>query len=160
MDVLERFLKDKDNYVSRAIQLGETCPYGKIELTDDIADIGNLDVLVEIMREEYQKHVIDDDDVWNVSVLLGTLLGEMIIREIDGHWEINEDELPVVKESSGNGLSPISKILKIITSEDNDEGSPSIFYEGYQALKRYHDMSDEEKEAITTYVHTDKGGER
>ncbi|MBO5569459.1 MAG: hypothetical protein J6A79_11080 [Clostridia bacterium] len=62
------------------------------------------------------------------------------------------DGLPVVETDEGNQLSPITKVNKIITDEDSSEGSPTAFYEGFLALQQYQNMSDEEKERITTYI--------
>ena len=49
-------------------------------------------------------------------------------------------------------MSPITKLYKIITDEDDCEGTPSGFYDGFKILMQYQAMSEEEKARITTYI--------
>ena len=146
--VLEEFLKHKDEYVSEAINFGATCPEGAVELKTDLSYVENLDPLVSMTRRYYQKHLIDDNVAWNISVVLGTLLGEMIINERGWHWGMYDSGVPVVETDEGNKASPITKIHKIIISEEDDEGMPSDFYEGILALEQYYSMSEEERDAF------------
>ena len=79
----------------------------------------------------------------------------MIIREHGFHWAMSDNEIPIVETEDGNQLSPITKIHKIITSEDGGNGSPSGFYNGFRALQQYYEMTDEERDIITTYIEDD-----
>ena len=153
---LDEFLKIKDKYIQEAIEFAEECPMGKIELKADIKYIEKLDKLVEIIRGLYQKQMLSDDIAWNTSVDMGVLLGEMIIKKHNYKWIINTEDIPVLETPEKNQLLPITKIYKIIKSEENDEGSPSSFYSSFLALENFDKMSDEEKKKLTTYYHDGK----
>ena len=61
----------------------------------------------------------------------------MIIIKYEFKWSINKDNIPVIETEIGNQLSPITKIYKIILSEDDTEGRPSSFCNGFIALQNY-----------------------
>lgn len=65
------------------------------------------------------------------------MLEEMIKSEHKYKWSVNKDNNPVIETETGNQLSPITKIYKIILSEDDTEGRPSSFYNGFIALQNY-----------------------
>ena len=153
---LNEFLKIKDKYIQEAIEFAEECPMEKIELKVDIKYIKKLDKLVEIIRGLYQKQMLSDDIAWNTSVDMGVLLGEMIIKKHNYKWVINTENIPVLETPEKNQLSPITKIYKILTSEEDDEGSPSSFYSSFLALEKFDKMSDDEKKKLTTYYHDGK----
>ena len=153
---LEDFLFSKDEWIQQAIDMGDYCVGGPVKLTNDIKDIENLDIVVDKTRNLVQKKMLDDNTTWNVSTVLGTLLGEMIIKKHNFKWTINDEEIPVVETQDENQLSPITKIYKILTSEVDDEGSPSSFYSGFLALEKLNNMSEDEKKEITTYWHDGK----
>ena len=144
----------KDNiptFIKQAIGTGKKITEGKTVLSSSLSSIGDLDGIIEYLHNLWEKKLISDDVAWNVSILFGVLLGEMIINEHHFHWVMN-DGLPVVETNEGNQLSPITKVNKIITDENSSEGSPTTFYEGFLALQQYQNMSDEEKGRITTYI--------
>ena len=148
---INEFLENKDQYIEMAIDIAKNiCPEGN-ELTTSIESVEDMDDVVKYIRNLYQKGLLDDDVDWNVAVVFGTLLGEMIINKEGYRWGLDDQEVPCVDAGEGNKLFPIYKIHKIITSEEDDEGSPSGFYKGFIALKAYHEMSEEEKEKITKY---------
>lgn len=153
---LEDFLKNKVEWIQQAIDMGDYCVGGPIKLKDDIKYIDNLDMVVDKTRNLVQKKMLDDNTTWNVSTVLGTLLGEMIIKKHKFKWAINDEDIPVVETKDGNQLSPITKIYKILTSEEDDEGSPSSFYSGFLALEKLNNMNEEEQKEITTYWHDGK----
>ena len=150
---LKQFTDSKDSYLMQAKEVANKITEGKINLQVDIAKIKDLDAIIEQIRNLKMKNLINDDVAWNLSVLYGTVLGEMIIKEHGYHWNLNEEEMPVVETDRNDQMSPITKIYKILTSEEGDEGSPSSFYNGYQALQKYYyEMSDEEKAKITKHI--------
>ena len=61
-------------------------------------------------------------------------MGEMIIKKHGFRWDINSDNIPIIKTTENDQLSPITKVYKIIVSEDDIEGRPSSFYNGFIAL--------------------------
>ena len=138
------------SFIQQAIDTGSRITNGKTVLIPSLSCIENLDSIVDYLHSLWTKGLINDTVAWNAAVSFGVLLGEMIIKEHCFHW-ILDDGLPVIETEENNRLSPITKIYKIITDEDDCEGSPSGFYEGFQALQRYQNMSEEEKESITTY---------
>lgn len=147
MKLLE-FKKDIERYINQANEIGNSV--NNNDLKPDLQYINNLDEVVESIQNLCIKGMIDDTVAWNVSVALGVLLGEMIIKEHGYHWAMNDNDIPVVETNDNNQLSPITKIYKIVTDEDDCEGSPSSFYEGFKAFLQYYAMSNEEKEKITT----------
>lgn len=150
---LDTFLNNKKEWIEQAIDMGTYCVDGTVELTDNIKHIENLDIVVDKIRNLVQKKLLDDNTAWNVSVVLGTLLGEMLINKHNYKWAINDEEIPVVETPDKNQLSPITKIYRILISKENDEGSPSSFYNGFLALEKINNMSEEEKKEITIYLH-------
>lgn len=132
--MLEEFIKQIDEQIEKAIELGRKCGKNGIELNTSIETIDKLDEVVEFIRNLYQKRLIDENVAWNTAVSLGTLLGEMIIKKNGFRWNINSDNIPIIKTPENDQLSPITKVYKIIVSEDDIEGRPSSFYNGFIAL--------------------------
>ena len=150
---LKEFLEVKEEYVERAISLADMWPSDPVELKPELKYMENLDEIVERTRHLREKGLLDDDTVWRASVFFGTLLGEMVINEHGYHWILDENEVPMVEDDNNIKMSPITKIQKILLSSDEDgEGSPTSFYEGFRALQKYTAMSEEEKAKITTYI--------
>ena len=135
-------------FIEDAVDIAKKISDGKMVLTTSIESIDNLDEIVGYLHNLWNKNLIDDTVVWNVSVTLGVLFGEMIINEKSFHWTINKEELPVVETEDGNQLSPISKLYKIIIDEDDCEGTARGFYEGFKALEYYDSLGDDEKENL------------
>ncbi len=132
--MLEKFIKQIDEQIEKAIELGRKCGENELDLNTSIETIDKLDEVVEFIRNLYQKRLIDENVAWNTSVSLGTLLGEMIIKRHGFRWNINSDNIPIIKTPKDDQLSPITKVYKIIVSEDDSEGRPSSFYNGFIAL--------------------------
>ena len=132
--MLEEFIKQIDVQIEKAIELGRKCGENGLELNTSIETIDKLDVVVEFIRNLYQKRLIDENVAWNTAVSLGTLLGEMIIKRHGFRWNINSDNIPIIKTSVDDQLSPITKVYKIIVSKDDIEGRPSSFYNGFITL--------------------------
>lgn len=142
---LKEFKNSIPSLVEQAIDTAHNITEGKNTLTSDISDIDKMDEIVRYIHNLRKKNLIDDDVSWNISVSFGTLLGEMIINEHKFHWALNDDEIPVVETDDHDRLSPITKLYKIITDEEDCEGSPSGFYKGFLAIKQYNAMNDEDK---------------
>ena len=132
--MLEEFIKQIDEQIEKAIEHGRKCGKKGLELNTSIETIDKLDEVVEFIRNLYQKRLIDENVAWNTAVSLGTLLGEMIIKKHGFRWDINSDNIPIIKTTENDQLSPITKVYKIIVSEDDIEGRPSSFYNGFIAL--------------------------
>lgn len=140
------------SFIEKAINLAKKISDGKITLTTSFDSIDDLDETVEYLHNLWAKKLIDDTVARNVSVTLGVLLGEMFVNEEGFHWTKNNQDIPVVETEDGNQLSPISKLYKIITDEDDGEGTARGFYEGFKVLEHYHSLSDDEKEKLTVYI--------
>lgn len=149
---LQEFKGSIDDFVQKAIDIGLQVSSGEITLVSDISAIDELDTVIDAVHNLRRKELIDDNVSWNISVTLGTLLGEMIIKENGFHWAINSNDIPVVETEEKNQLSPITKIYKILLDNKDEEGSAKSFYNGFKALQAYDQMSDEEKERITKYI--------
>lgn len=149
---MEEFRNNIPSFIEQSINIGKSIPDCNICLTASLKCINELDTTVEYLHKLWLKHLIDDTVAWNMSVMLGTLLGEMIINERCFHWVINNENLPVVETEEKNTLSPITKIYKIITDKNDCEGTARGFYEGFRILEQYHSLNDDEKEEITTYI--------
>lgn len=134
--MLAEFTKQIDKQINNAIEIGKNCSENKILLNTNIEDIYNLDEVVEYVRNLFFKNLIDKEVAWNISIALGTLLGEMIINKHECKWSTNKDNIPVIETETGNQLSPITKIYKIILSDDDTEGRPSSFYNVFLALQK------------------------
>jgi len=150
---LDEFKNSIPLFLAQAVDTGNNIN-GAV-LSTSLESIYELDNVVEYLSHLRNKGLIDDNVSWNVSVSLGVLLGEMIIREHGFHWSMSDNGIPIVETEDGNQLSPITKIHKIITSEDGGNGSPSGFYNGFRALQQYYEMTDEERDMITTYIEDD-----
>ncbi len=148
---LNEFINSIPSYVDLAVTMGKKLNGGNYEITTSIKDITQIDAVVSYLHNLWEKKLINDDVAWNASVAFGVVLGEMMNNEHDYHWII-EDNLPMISTDDNTKASPITKMYKIITDEDNCEGTASDFYEGFMALLEIQNMSDEEKERITTYV--------
>ena len=148
---IHEFMNHIPEFLQQAFDVGDHLSQGKTELTVSLEGIEKMDPIVDYLHNLWKKQLIDDTVAWNVSVSLGVLLGEIIIKEHGFHWAII-DGIPVVETDEGNRLSPITKIYKIVTDEDDTEGSPSGFYSGFKVLQQYSEMSEEEKKKITVYI--------
>lgn len=152
---IQEFNENIPSLVEQAVEVARKISNNETALTVSLDSIEKMDPIVDYLHNLWKKNLINDTIAWNISVSLGALLGEIIIKENNFHWALIED-LPVVETDDGNQLSPITKLYKIITDEDDCEGSPSSFYNGFKALQQYSAMSEEEKEKITTYIHEEK----
>lgn len=150
MDIQE-FKEHIPDFLQQAFYIGDHLSKCKTKLDVSLESIEKMDPIVEYVHHLWKKHLIDDTVAWNFSVAFGVLLGEIIIRNHGFHWTMIDD-IPVVETNEGNRLSPITKILKIVTDEDDSEGTPSSFYDGFKVLQQYSDMSEEEREKITVYI--------
>ena len=155
---LGEFIESIPSFVEQAIDVGNKLSHGDANLTLELTSIKKMDPIVDYLHSLWRKGLINDTVAWNSSVAFGVLLGEIIIKEHGFHWALNNEEIPVVETEDGNQLSPITKLYKIITEEDDDgsEGSPSGFYSGFKAIQQYYAMSDEERERITTYIRSEE----
>ena len=153
---LEEFLKNKEKFIQETIELGRNCPIEKVELSTNIESIKKLDRIVEIIRGLYQKKMLDDIVAWNISVGMGVLLGEMIINKEKFKWTMNDENIPVVQTPDNAQLSPITKIYKIIKSKENDEGSPSDFYELYIAMMNFSKLPKEKQSKVSMHWDEEK----
>ncbi len=155
---LNEFIENIPSFVDQAIDVGNKISNSESSLEVELSSIDKMDPVIDYLHNLWKKELINDTVAWNSSVFFGVLLGEIIIKEHGFHWAINDDEIPVVETEDGNQLSPITKLYKIITDEDDEgsEGSPSGFYSGFKALQQYYAMSEEEKAKITTYIHSEE----
>ena len=87
---LGTFLSKRKNIVKDAINFGKNCPVEKIPLTDDIKSLENLDKLLVIVKDIKTTGFIDDNMINQLSITLGVLLGEMIIKEHTGKRKTNK----------------------------------------------------------------------
>lgn len=154
MDIQE-FKNNIPNFLKQANDIGNHISKNETNLTVSLENIEKMDPIVDYLHNLWRKHLIDNNVAWNVSVSLGVLLGEIIIQEHGFHWSIVND-IPLVETDEGNRLSPITKIYKIITNEEDCEGSPSSFYSSFKALQQISEMSEEEREKITIYIDSEE----
>jgi len=146
---LYEFISNKELYIDKAKEAYFKYTNGK-RLEIDISYIKELDEFVNVLRNLKSKNLVSGIVLWNM--LISLVLGEMIIKEHGCHWTINFEGMPVVETENKDQLSPITKIYKIVTSEEDDEGRPSSFYNVFLALMEYNKMSEEERERITEYI--------
>ena len=133
---LNEFRANVPSYVDKAIETGRSITGGKAELKPSMDSIGVLDAVVAYAHELWKKKQIDDDVAWDIAVSFGVLLGEMMIREHELYWTVNEEGIPVVAKGEKHTASPITKLYRILTDEDDIEESPSAFCEAFSALLR------------------------
>ncbi len=145
---INEFTGSIEAYITKAIDLGKQVSSNEISLTTDIKSIDDLDVVINAIKNLRGKKLIDDNVAWNIAVVLGTLLGEMIIREHCFHWAINSDDIPVVEVDEANQMSPITKIYKIILDTEDCEGNATGFYETFLVLLKYKDDDTLERKTI------------
>ncbi len=149
---IKEFTNSIDGYLANAIEIGKQVSGDELCLIPDIQRIDELDEVIGSVKILRRKNLIDDTVSWNVSVMLGTVLGEMIIRKEGFHWTMNSEDIPVVETNDHNQMSPITKIYKILLDQQECEGDARGFYEGFKILQKYHSMSEEEREKITKHV--------
>ena len=149
---LREFKDSIPSFIEQAVEVSQKVTDGKKTLTPSLESVKDLDGIIGYLHNLWSKKLINDTVAWNSSVAFGVLLGEMIIKEHGFDWKINDEGIPVVVTEDGNQMSPITKLYKIITDEDDCEGTPSGFYDGFKILMQYQAMSEEEKARITTYI--------
>lgn len=149
---IKEFTDSINDFISKAVDLGKQVTSNEICLSTDIKKIDELDAVINAVKNLYRKHLIDDTVAWNISVTLGTVLGEMIIGEHGFHWAINSESIPVVETDEKNQMSPITKIYKILLDTEECEGTARGFYDGFLALQKYDSMTEEEKRKMTEYI--------
>lgn len=59
--MLEEFVKQIDEQINNAIEIGKNCSENKIVLNTNIEDICNLDKVVEYVRNLFLKKLIDEN---------------------------------------------------------------------------------------------------
>lgn len=133
---LNKFINSIDHYLSDAIEIGLKASSGTIKLKPQISDIANLDLVIGYIHTLYMKELIDETACWNIAIILGTLFGEMIIKEKLYHWSMDSNGIPIVETSNHNSLSPITKIYKILLDNDNTEGTASSFFDAFLILQQ------------------------
>ena len=143
---LSEFKESIPSLLEKAKNTGEMMTEGTAKLIPSIGCLGDIDRVVVTLNSFFNRGLINDVVAWNASVSLGALLGEAIIREHGFHWAMTEDGMAVVETEDGNQISPITKIYKIITADNECEGSPSSFYNALLALMQLDAISAEERE--------------
>ena len=87
-------------------------------------DIDELEEILETYHQDYLNHVCTEQEVWNVSVIWGIYLGQVLIEKHIGaygyYWKM-EDGFPLLVKDGENKMSPITKVQKRILNgmEDN-----------------------------------------
>ena len=137
--------------IQQANDIAKKVSEDETELTASIACLEKMDGVVEYLHRLWMKSLLSDNAAWNCSVIFGSLLGEMIIGEHGFQWSMDDAGMPLVETEDRNRMFPITKVYKIITDEENCEGSPSTFYEGFKALQHYYSLSDDERSADNIY---------
>jgi hypothetical protein len=111
-----------------------------------VASLDQAEEIIQRLRSMYRKKYFDKDVCWNLTVILGTYIGEVMLKDKLGamgySWQINEYGLPVVMNSkTGNYCSPISKVQKKLENTSiggDEEGTASSFYRTYLLIIRTH----------------------
>ena len=150
---IEQYCKQADDLARKCIGVG----------------IGNTytDICIERIDKTifYLKSLgryLDPDSCWDFAVLLGTKLGELMLedklKERGYEWRMNDSfDVPVIGSNNDkSAINPIGKILKILESKGNDEGTCKDFYEIFlfmireenRELTGFHSYFDIVKKAI------------
>ena len=113
-----------EELTQRAVEMGKKAANVDLDFTKESLD--NVDLIVIQTKGLFEKHVIDEEAVWNVSVFMGLYCGEVFLKdslqEKGFGWEKNSDNIPVLKTADGlSVIDPISKIYKIICQLDDEE---------------------------------------
>ena len=154
---IQEFKANIPSFLEQAIDIVDHISNVKIDKDKiDIESLSILDDVVLYMNNLFKKDLINDTVARNAAVSLGVLLGEIIISKNPLYWDMNEEEIPVLRKNENSYISPITKVYKIITDMEDEEGTPSGFYSGYLALEKWNAMSDDEKEAITVHILEDE----
>ena len=93
-------------------------------------DIDELEEILEIYHQEYVNHECTEQQIWNVSVIWGIYLGQVLIEKHIGaygyRWKM-EDGFPLLAKDNENKMSPIIKVQKRILNGAED--SVKSFYQ-------------------------------
>ena len=93
-------------------------------------DIDELEEILETYHQDYSNHVCTEHEVWNVSVIWGIYLGQVLIEKHIGAygycWKM-EDGFPLLVKDGENKMSPITKVQKRILNGMED--SVKSFYQ-------------------------------
>ena len=122
-----------EDYCRQADELARKCIGTKIGNTYTDKCIERIDMTIYYLKS-LGRH-LDKDSCWDISVLLGTKLGELMLedklRARGYEWHIDDSfDTPVIKNPNEKAAAnPMGKIKKILESENNDEGSCKDFYE-------------------------------
>ncbi len=147
--IIERKLKLKDinieELTQRAVEMGKKA--ANVDLDFSKESLKNVDVIIEQTKGLYDKHVVDEDVVWNVSVFMGLYCGEVFLKdalqEKDFSWEKNSDNIPVLKNKDGlSVIDPISKIYKSIRQLEQGEGNFGIesYYDTFLLMTNHNSV--------------------
>lgn len=122
-----------EDYCKQADDLARKCIGVGIGNTYTEKCIERIDKTIAYLRS-LGRH-LDHESCWNCAVLLGTKLGELMLEDklrVRGYeWHMDEHfDVPVIKNPDQNtAANPIGKIMKILESEYDDEGTCKNFYD-------------------------------
>lgn len=129
-----------ENYCKQADELARKCIGVGIGNTYTDKCIERIDMTIFYLKS--LDRYMDHDSCWNCAVLLGTKLGELMLEDklktMGYEWHMDEHfDSPVIMNPDDNtAANPIGKILKILESEDNDEGTCKSFYDTFLYMLR------------------------
>ena len=85
---------------------------------NDVEEI--LDYYTEKQRDGQNR--LSDYDVWTLSLIWGSYIGETLRRNhlTDYRWELNSEDVAVLRKKGGLELSPITKVFKRINNGMED----------------------------------------
>ncbi len=127
---LEEFKKNIDIIIEDVREFAITCPYECIVLDTDISYLKSLDRLLNIIKKIYEEGKIENNQVNDISFNLGVFLGEMMLKENNYHWIMNNN-LPMIESNKNNITNPISYIYHFITSKNTNIYLPSKYYNDF-----------------------------
>lgn len=124
-----------EEYCKQADELARKCIGAGIGNTYTDRCMERIDRTI-IYLKSLGRH-LDHDSYWDIAVVLGTKLGELMLEDklkaMGYEWHMDDNyNCPVIKNPDDNAAAnPIGKILKMLESEDDDEGTCKDFYDTF-----------------------------
>lgn len=133
---MENSTFDYEKHCKKAVKLGLDVCGAKLDYSKQ--SLEDLEIIIKKISEISKQ--IDEKTIWNISLSLGSYLGEVILKngfkDNDFYWWIDDDNIPIISNKNHNIiLSPIIKVYNKINNYDNVETLLSFYEQSLLKIK-------------------------
>lgn len=91
-----------------------------LDYTEESVD--KIEELTEIIHKEIKSNSnVKHENIDKVTKIIGSFLGEVIIINLGGKWEVNENKSIIIKFNNQSECSPFGKIYKRLNNGKEDD---------------------------------------